>query len=234
MRSPIAKLAAAAVIIAAVVLGLLEFIGSGSSSGIVWAEVARKVQTSQGVIFRQMADRAASEYSVNYLSATRSRKDVHEGGEITVSHYLDLEAMTGSSVYHTQKHYWRDAPLTERNAQAHNEMTDPKHLVDSILSCEHKKLGRRTIEGVLCEGLETTDPAVLSEDLLDQASNIEICMQLWVGVETDYPVLCEGHVTATVEGQTRTSEWVLDQFEWDAELEPGLFEPDVPADYEEI
>jgi len=41
-------------------------------------------------------------------------------------------------------------------------------------------------------------------------------------------------VTAAFEGQTHTSEWVMDQFQWDARLEPGLFEPNVPTDYKEI
>ena len=52
MRSPVIKLAIAAAIIAAVILGLFEFIGRGNTSGVVWAEVAQKVQASQGVIFR--------------------------------------------------------------------------------------------------------------------------------------------------------------------------------------
>ena len=41
MKSPIIKFAAAAVIIALVVLGLFEFIGTESTSGVVWAEVVR-------------------------------------------------------------------------------------------------------------------------------------------------------------------------------------------------
>jgi hypothetical protein len=27
---------------------------------------------------------------------------------------------------------------------------------------------------------------------------------------------------------------VLDQFQWDVELDPSLFEPDIPSDYEQI
>ena len=37
MKSPIAKLAVAAAIIAAVVLGLFEFVDTGGPSGVVWA-----------------------------------------------------------------------------------------------------------------------------------------------------------------------------------------------------
>jgi hypothetical protein len=27
------------------------------------------------------------------------------------------------------------------------------------------------------------------------------------------------------------SEWVLDQFQWDVELDPNLLEPNIPPDY---
>ena len=234
MRNHITKLAVAAAIIAAVVLGLFEFISTDTGSGVVWAEVARKVQACPGVIYRGRSNRSDPDYSMNYLSATKNRKDIYEGGELAISHYLDFETMTASSVYHTQKHYWRDAPLSEQDAQGHDEMADPKWLVQSILSCQHKKLGEKTIEGVRCEGLETSDPAVLGKELPVPASDINLHMELWVGVETNYPVLCEGSVTAKFEDQTHTSEWVLDQFQWDAEMEPSLFEPNIPADYEEI
>ncbi|MHC4228459.1 MAG: hypothetical protein ACYSW0_13625, partial [Planctomycetota bacterium] len=52
MKSPIAKLAATAAIITVVALGLFEFIGTDGASGVVWAEVARKVQSSQGLVYR--------------------------------------------------------------------------------------------------------------------------------------------------------------------------------------
>src|SRR4030065_2485002 len=56
MKSPILKLAAAAVIIALVVLGLFEFSGTENTSGVVWAEVARKVEASRGSIVRWPRD----------------------------------------------------------------------------------------------------------------------------------------------------------------------------------
>ena len=52
MKSLSAKIAIAAVIIVAVVLGLFEFIGGDDSSGVAWAEVARKVQASSSHVLR--------------------------------------------------------------------------------------------------------------------------------------------------------------------------------------
>jgi hypothetical protein len=233
MKSPITKLGIAAAIIAAVVLGLFEFIDTGTTSGVVWAKVAQQVETCPGVIFRNMANRSDNEYSMNYLSATKNRKDIYEGGALTVSHYLDFETMTASSVCHAEKFYWRDAPLNEYNAQEHDKLADPKWIVQSILSCEHQKLGEKTIGGVRCEGLKTTDPAVLGEDRPIPAGDIDIRMELWVSVATKYPVLCEGNAAVTVEGQTHNSEWVMDQFQWNVELAPSVFKPNIPDDYEE-
>jgi hypothetical protein len=234
MKSPITRFTVAAAIIAAVVLGLFEFIGTDTGSGVVWAEVAQQVRACPGVIFRSVSSRSDAKYSMNYLSATKNRKDIYEEGELIISHYLDLETLTAASVFHTQKHYWRDAPLAELNAREHDKMADPKWLVQSIVSCEHRKLGEKMIEGIPCEGLETTDPAVLDESLPASASDVNLRMQLWVSVETNYPVLCEGNVTDTVEGQTHSSAWMMDQFQWNAELDSSLFEPNIPADYEEI
>lgn len=236
MKSPIVKLAVAAALIAMVVVGIFEYIGTGSKSksGVVWAEVAKKVQASRGVIYRHMESRSDPNYSMHYLSGTHSRTDKYEAGKIAVSHYLDFEAMTASSVFHTHKYYWREAPLDKQDAQAHDRMSDPKWLVQSMLSCEHRKLGRKTIEGILCEGLETTDPAVFGSELRVPTSDITVHLQLWVSVETDYPVLCEGNATVQIDGNTQTSQWVIDQFQWDVELDARVFEPNIPPDYEQI
>ncbi|MFH1882448.1 MAG: hypothetical protein ABIL62_07045, partial [Planctomycetota bacterium] len=72
MKSPITKLAAAAVIITVVALGLFEFIGTDDTSGVVWAEVAKKVQASRGAIFRSRDTAPDSrdggpDYTMNYL-----------------------------------------------------------------------------------------------------------------------------------------------------------------------
>ncbi len=39
--------------------------------------------------------------------------------------------------------------------------------MQKILSVEHKELAERTIDGVLCEGLETSDPAVMGAELVE-------------------------------------------------------------------
>ena len=113
MKSPIIKLAAAAVIIALVVLGLFEFIGTENTSGVVWADVVRKVEASRGSIVRYMGTSSfqpsdITNYSMTYTSPRYSRKDFYEGGQISHTYYndysgSDTETLTG--VYHKHKHY---------------------------------------------------------------------------------------------------------------------------------
>ncbi|MBL7186928.1 MAG: hypothetical protein ISS70_11470, partial [Phycisphaerae bacterium] len=52
MKSSLTKPAAAAAIIAATILGFIVFVDTGSTSGIVWAQVAEQVQASQGFVCR--------------------------------------------------------------------------------------------------------------------------------------------------------------------------------------
>ena len=110
---------------------------------------------------------------------------------------------------------------------------NPKHLVQTILSCEHRKIGQKTIEGVLCEGLETTDPAFLGP-LPEPVSRLEVQLRLWVNSDTEFPILLEWKVMIEVDGNVMAKECMLDQFQWDVELDPSLFEPNIPSDYTDM
>ena len=237
MKSPITKLAAAAVVIAAVTLGLFEFIGNGGTSGVVWADVARKVEASRGVIVRCMESIEANEgdYTVKYMSPTRSRSDTYKGGQLTRSFYSDLDTKTFTGIFHTDKHYLIDTftESTEGFLEKHEDWMNPGYLVETILSCEHTKLEQKTIEGVLCEGIETTDPAFLGPPP-GPVDRLEAQLRLWVNVETQYPVLLEYKISAEQDGEVMGSEGVMGQFQWDVELDPSLFEPNIPADYTDI
>lgn len=240
MKSSITKLATAAVIVIAVLVGINQLGSSGTS--IVWGEVVKKVEASRGLIYRNRTTNSKSvdlegedgpDYSKNYLSAMYSRADAYKGGQIIRSFYRDYEAMTGSAVFHTVKRFISET-LQEEDTHKHKELKNPKWLLQTILSCQHKKLGTKTIEGLLCEGLETSDPAFFGSNLPVPKSSIDARLQLWVSVETNYPVLFEGKVSIEHEGNVMSSEFQLDQFQWDVELDASVFEPNIPPDYEQM
>jgi hypothetical protein len=233
MKSHITKLAAAAVIITAITLGLFEFIGS--SSGVVWAEVARKVQASRGVIYRSinlMPDSRDDEpdYTMNYLSSTHSRLDSYKEDQIFKTIYDDYNTKTVILVDHLPSHKSYVKMTFDEKIQQSNFLTNPKSMVQRFLSCEHRELGPKTVEGVLCEGIETTDLA------FDRSGpdypTYSVMARIWVSVETGYPVQLEMEIVRK-NGEIRIG-GVADQFQWDVELDERMFEPNIPAGYIDI
>ena len=230
MKSHITKLAVAAVI-AIVVLGLFEFIDTDTGSGVVWAEVAQKVEASRGVIYHNRATHsvgpADSDYSIVYLSDTKSRHDSYKAEEIIRTIYCDFNAKTIAFIAHDAKKYMQEAMSEETLREQHGAWSSPKRWITEFLSGDYRKLGQKTIDGVLCEGLETTDTtfgvATFEVD--------SVLARVWVSMETGYPVMLEGEVTGGGDEKIHIK-GVLDQFQWDVELDPSLFEPDIPPDYE--
>jgi hypothetical protein len=117
--------------------------------------------------------------------------------------------------------------------EQHDDWINPRYLVQTILACKHRKLGQKTIEGILCEGIETTDPAALGH-LPIPVTRLDVEMQLWVNAKTEYPILFESKKSFEYNGEVFESESVMDQFQWDVELGPSIFEPNIPSDYVDI
>ena len=241
MKNPIVKLAAAAVIIVLVVLGLFEFIGTENTSGVVWAEVVRKVGASRGLIVRctDLSPSNEDDYSITYTSPTYCRKDFYKDGQIIRTGYVDFtdsDTDTLIDVFHIHKLCSTTTYKKSENGlflEWRDDWTNSSFLVQRILSAEHSKLGQKTIEGVLCEGIETTDPACFGP-LPGEVNNLQVEFRLWVSAETGYPVLYESKMSGEYEGEVWESESVTDQFQWEVELDPSIFEPNIPPDYERI
>lgn len=227
MKSPITKLSIAAAIIVAVVLGLFEFIDTGSTSGVVWAEVAQKVEASPGVIFRiretgkgDPNEQWPNGHRVIQRNATLSRLDWCRGDQIHRTVYFDLAGETEIWVAHDIGVYSKRA-LSDEKVQKMRAgglgWADPQGLLNLGLSLEQRALGQKTIEGVLCEGIEATGP--------DGSTG-----RVWVSVETGYPVLLEIEGTGEDDGSLHHTT-TMDQFQWNADLSPESVEPEIPADY---
>jgi len=231
MKNPIIKLAAA-VFAVAVVLGLLKLIDGDSTAGIVWADVMAKLQTSRGVIFRKTEHIVpdtygrGADFDMNYYSSTKSRVDGYKGGQINKTIYSDCNTKTVVLVDNYHKSYVK--AVGEERMPDSFKMADPKSMVERFLSREHKKLGQETIDGVLCEGIETMNPAFYGSNKPPES----VMARIWVSVETEYPVQIEGEYSSA-DGQTHF-DFVQDQFQWDVDLDERIFEPNIPAGYIDI
>jgi len=242
MKNRIVKPAVVAVIIVLVVLGLLEFIGAEKTSGVVWAEVVSKVGASRGLIVRctDLSPSSEDDYSITYTSPSYCRKDFYKDGQIIRTGYVDLtDSDTGTltDVFHLLKLCMTTTYRKSENGfflEWRNDWTNPGFLVQNILSAEHRTLGRKTIEGVLCEGIETTDPACFGP-VPGDVKNLQVEFRLWVSVETGYPVLYETKMSGEHDSEVwETVESVMDQFQWDVELDSNIFEPNIPSGYEQV
>jgi len=237
MKSLSAKIAIAAVIIVAVVLGLFEFIGGDNGSGVVWAEVARKVQASGSLVLRirETGTMAIGEadYTIKYFSPAGARSDVYKNGQVLQSQCSNAETMTTTVINYSDKRYYTYQPGEgiEGFLEKKEDWTNPIYLVQTILSVEHTALGEKTVDGILCEGLETSDPAVMGDAVNNMANRLDVHMELWVDVQTQYPVRFEIRVVAEAEGQAFELDCVMDQFQWDADIDPSRFELEIPDDY---
>jgi hypothetical protein len=227
MKSPIVKLGIAAAVLAVVGVGIMEFIGTGSQSGALWAQAVKNVEASQGVIWRLRGtgsrdpnDDWPNGYKITWRSPTITRVDNYRNGQIYRMLYYNLDAKTVIWVAHDAKKYNKEAMSEERvqRVRADKERwSDPQGLLNLALSLEHRALGQKTIDGVLCDGIEATGPDGLTG-------------RLWVGVETGYPVLIE--VEAMRGGIRCTS--TLDQFRWNVDLSAEGVEPEIPAGYDPL
>ena len=230
MKNQITRLAAAAAIAVAVLIAMNQF--GGSNGSVVWGEVAKKVEASPGIILRckehNLDEPNVDGHLMIYNCPTRSRTDRHENGRITLSIYQNFEARSTVYVAHDRKAYLQET-MNDRTAQEHESLMDPRHFVQRLQSCEHSNLGPKTVEGVHWEGLGTTDPAFSPANFPVSS----LIAQLWVSVETGYPILMQIEVAGGDDGKLRMRS-VCDRFEWDVELEPSEFEPNIPSDYEQM
>ncbi len=235
MKNPIAKLATAAAIIVVVALGLFEFIGDGGTSSVAWAEVVRKVEASRGVIYRTRRigigdpnEDWPKAHIMHYKSPLHSRTDWCRGDQIRRTVNFDLGTKTMTWLAHDANVYSKE-PMKEETVQSvqrdQSPWLNPEDLISRMLSVEHREVGSRTIDGVLCEGLETNDPAICGAP-----PTKTFVGRLWVSVETGYPVLIEIEATDGVDGSVRTAGFV-DQFEWDVEFSPSDREISIPPGF---
>jgi hypothetical protein len=226
MKNSMVKLGIAAVIVAVIGIGTVEFLGTGGTSGVVWANVAKKVEASPSVIFRARGTGSRDPnndwpkgYTVYWRSAVLDRADWYRNGQIHRTIYTNLDTKTLIGVLHDHKKYTKEAMSDERVQQAREGKgwSDPHSLIHMALSLEHRTLAPKTIDGVLCEGIEATGP--------DGGT-----ARVWVGVKTGYPVLVE---IEGMKGGIRTT-GMMDQFRWNVDLLAEGIEPEIPAGYEPL
>jgi len=239
MKSQIAKLAAAAAIVIAVLIGL-NIIGNGKH-GVAWAELVEHVEKIKTVMYRMTGTMkglpgtpAGQPISLNmqakflYDYGFRIDSNTRVGDEeIATNSYVLFQDGTIVTVIPKEKKYIKMKLTEELLAMMEKENGDPRTMLKQMMKYKYAPLGRDTINGIEVEGIEVTDPnmALQGGGMFD-----EFTAQLWCNVETDLPVLL------TIKGSAKNGEivmdMVMDNFQWDVPITTAEIQPDIPQDYQ--
>ena len=228
MKSPITKIAAAAGIIVAVILGL-TITGGPDIASVTWAEVIEKVEQIPALTFDMTTEISYSENnkltieSENYVAGDYgTRSSLYTNGELFVIKYRLPRKKVAYQIRPKDKTYIR-IDLSDRQAAKGQDPDDPRTWLKMILSGDYTELGRDNIDGVDVEGIECS-PAEMTGD----ENGV---MRLWVDVETNLPVRIELEKLGMEGGQMKPHKFVMENFQWDVELDESVFEPNIPDDY---
>ena len=230
MKHKLAKLAVAAVIIIAVMLGF-NIIGGPGIASVALADVAKKIEQIQNCVFKKTTtmsseDNGAKSFdSLVYYTEAAVREDIFDNQKITYQVYVKFSEGILVGADHKTKVFTK-MDLADEDMEKLSPIS-PKNIVNLILGKgKYKELGRKTVDGVLSEGFEFSDKrAMLSMDK-DKIENV--VTRLWVDVNTNLPARVE--VDCVLINDSKANVVMCDP-KWDVELEPDFFEPKIPADY---
>jgi len=228
MKSRITKLAAAAVIIVAVILGLTITDGPDIAS-VAWSEVIEKVEQIPALTFDMTTEisypgnKTLSIQSENYVAGDYGTKSsLYMNGELFVVKYRLPNKNLAYIIRPKDKTYMR-IDLSDEQAAKGQDSDDPRTWLKIILSGDYTKLGRDNINGVAVEGIECNEPEMTGDE--------NGIMRLWVNVETNLPVRIEVEKLGMEAGQMRPHKFVMENFQWNVELDESVLEPNIPNDY---
>jgi len=225
MKSPITKYAVAAVLIVALLISISLIDGSN----VVWAGVAQKIDQALTYTCRVHLKNCTREeepmdiVAVVYGSTEHGQKqDVSMNGKLLKHTYFLPAEKVEIDVMPAEKQY-RRKPLTDEDIEKRGG-GDIRATLKKCMACKHQRLGRNTIDGKNVEGIEVYDPNLCAASFTVKA----LTAQLWVDVETHLPVLLKADIIGTNGEQAILT---AEKFRWNVELDPDIFEPNIPIDY---
>ncbi|UCG58920.1 MAG: hypothetical protein JSU70_05285 [Phycisphaerales bacterium] len=232
MRSKLPKLAAAAVIVIAVMLGLSYLDGTSS---VVLAEVLERVEQVKAFTYKMKMNMknipgVPKDKEMNIDMEAVIAKDVgmritsHVDGELISETYVAMDEGVIISVMPKTKKYIRMALTGEVFEQMQKENGDPRAMLKEFTSNKHTPLGRSVVDGIEVEGFESTDPNIAANMLGS------VLGRIWVDIETKLPVRYDIKVLDK-DGQI-TMDMSVSGFEWDVDVDPDALVVNIPEDYE--
>jgi hypothetical protein len=222
MAHPIMKLAAAAAVVLAGLLGLNIISGPGGG-GVAWAQIPDHIKAIDTFMFRLMidvADKHTGQWTFYLSERYGFRMDIGAGDGTAVSWYVAPGSDTLITVMPAEKKWGKSLLPPDQRGKMPEEYKDPADYINRFMAHGYKELGRSMIDGVEVEGIEVTDPPT-DGGKLDNGIG-----RLWVDVQTELPVRIE--LEGAADGQP--VRWLM-EFKWQDAVDPAAFEPNIPGDY---
>jgi len=236
MNNKKAKLAAAAVIVIGLFVGYEIFSGTSSVS---WAQVSQQVAAVRAVIYKAKVNATENGQPFQLqIEATLADEhgtlmDTYMDKQLLGRSFTLADKKTHIYIMPAQKKYI-EVELTEK---IRIENGDPKLIVEAFLKGDYKKLGRREINGVTLEGIQShdvspTDGVPGGGGLMEALEGLsaKVIASLWVDIATGWPVEITLDITDENGGEQMTI--VVSDFQWDAQINPTTFASVIPEGYE--
>ncbi len=241
MKSPITKLAVATVVFIVCVTGLTMF---NKTSGVVLANVLTQIEKISAYSYQmdmtlsgqQAMTMTAAEQKIHgsvIVSREYGTKMIQETSSPDSKETMLQETYTLQKdnvlliILPTQKSYTR-AKIDKSYVKRQNKQNyDPRVMVEQILDCKYKNLGRSTIDGIEVEGFQTSDPNYQG----GAYSLAKVDVRLWVDVKTKLPVRMEMNLQMRDQKGFNIS-GIIHNFQWNIPVKASDFEPNIPQDYE--
>ena len=248
MESKVTRYSAAAVIALATALVLIGPFGLSDNGGIVWAQVARKIDEAQMIVHKEQRFYYEMGEEEPFLKTDVIKhccqklgivdEQYTTEGELTHRAYVLGEPREMVAILPETKKYFK-IPLNDGMAQIIDRLT-PRGLVEYFMAREHIKLGRSRIDGREVEGFEAIDTDIWP--IPDKFNFLfpvkQITWRFWIDVENSLPVRGE-YVVITDRGLLTGMKKLkvvckAYAFEYHQEVQEELFEPKIPDDYTEF
>lgn len=242
MKSRMTKLAAAAVMIIAGLVASHYLGGSIDGTTIVWARVIEAIENAHTITSRETRTLTCEGKELPFLGTSQVmkyaspaygvREDMQKDGQTLSQTYWLLKDSECVKIIPALKQCTRK-PLTEAEKRVLYQMT-PDGVANLIRTSDSTELGRKEIDGVEVEGLE-----IKGNDLVVAPVELDdVVIRMWVDVKTYLPVVIEAEAVTTdkaitifTNGKPVEVKLLAGEFQWDVELDPEIFEPNIPDDY---
>jgi hypothetical protein len=251
MKSPITKLATAAIVAIACLIGLSLW--RGTESGIALADVLARIEQVKAYRSKSSLQRWSEKVTgedpnkpYNFEETHGTSLDSREYGSKSTWEQLDPnggESTFDESYALPQKRTWIFID-SKRKEYRRTEFDDvfaeqwqysgPHKLLKEILKTKYESLGRSTMDGIEVAGFRTTDPnSVFGSNQNFGQSKRQVDQKLWVDVKTRLPVRCDTTWVEfyQMENKKKCGHDVAYDFQWDVPVDAADFEPVIPDGY---